>query len=503
MSYLPRLRLSANQSRIAYDLLAAAAAAAFSALFALRFLGLAPWVLALAPALLVAANRAVGIYTRLRVATGGPKVALLSVAVALSAAALIALEPRSLPAGLLWAALVWPLLVLPRWFLNLNTRANTFATSAVQENGPVLVVGGAGYIGTHVVEQLLKADYRVRVLDKLLYGSEPMKDFAGDPRVELIEGDCTDIVKLVQAVDGVSAVVHLAGLVGDPACAVDDSFTRHANVIATKMVKEIAISLGIQRFIFASSCSVYGATDQEVDETSVLNPVSLYARTKIDSENELMTLGGRGERFSPTILRFATVFGHSRRPRFDLVGNLFTAQAMIDGKITVMGENQWRPFIHVRDLARAVVAVLKADPEITRDQTFNVGDRRLNMTIGALAEEVKRIVSRERPVEIVIRPDVNDRRNYMVNFDKIRRVLKFEATTLLEAGIQDIVEEFKKGTYGHYKEATYSNLEMTKRALSLFQDPQQSARLYGPLHETQPAPRSQAGGLAAQPAVAK
>jgi dTDP-D-glucose 4,6-dehydratase len=165
-----------------------------------------------------------------------------------------------------------------------------------------------------------------------------------------------------------------------------------------------------------------------------------------------------------------------------------------------MGQNQWRPFIHVRDLARAVVAVLKADPEIARDQIFNVGDRRLNMTIGALAEEVKRIVSKERPVEILLRPDVNDRRNYMVNFDKIRRVLRFEASTLLEPGIQDIVDEFKRGTYGHYKDATYSNLEMTKRALSLFQDPQQSARLYVPLNEMQQVPRTLAD---AQPAVAK
>ena len=495
-----RIRLSPNQSRIAYDLVVTSAAAIAAGLFAAAFLGVRAWILALAPAGVVGCNRLLGIYTRLRLAPGWPKVQRLTTSIAATAALMAVLSPESAVPVLLFAAIVWAPIVLPRWFLNLNTRADTFTSSAVQGKGPVLVVGGAGYIGTHVVEQLLAADYPVRILDELLYGQAPIQEFLKDPRVELVEGDCTDIVKLVQAVDGASAVVHLAGLVGDPACAVDDAFTRHANVIATRMVKEVAVSLGIHRFIFASSCSVYGSTDVEVGETSELNPVSLYARTKIDSEHELLTIGGRGERFNPTILRFATVFGHSRRPRFDLVANLFAAQAMIDGKITVFGENQWRPFIHVRDLARAVVAVLQADADMTRDQIFNVGDRRLNMTIGAIAQEVRRIVGRERPVEIDNRPDASDRRNYMVNFDKIRRVLGFEARTMVAEGIQEIVTELKNGNYGHYKDPAYSNLEMTKRALSLFQDPQQTSRLYGPLSEQHPRPQA---GLIAQPALSK
>src|SRR5262249_7356476 len=155
-----------------------------------------------------------------------------------------------------------------------------------------------------------------------------------NPRFEVVEGDATDIMKLTEAMSGVSSVVHLAGLVGDPACAVDRSFTRHTNVIATRMLKEVAISMGVPRFVFASSCSVYGASEEEVEETSPLNPVSLYAVTKIDSERELQSL--IDETFCVTILRFATVFGHSRRPRFDLVANLFTAQAFNDGRITVM-----------------------------------------------------------------------------------------------------------------------------------------------------------------------
>src|SRR5438552_4057222 len=230
--------------------------------------------------------------------------------------------------------------------------------------GPVLVVGGAGYIGTHVVEQLLAQGRRVRVLDPLMFGWEPVQDFLANPRFELVEGDATDVLKLIEAMHGASAVAHFAGLVGDPACAVDESVTRHANVFATRLVKKAALLLGVQRLVFASSCSVYGINSAEVNETSEVNPVSLYARTKVEGERELL-LGPEGD-CCVTVLRFATVFGHSRRPRFDLVANLFTAQAVNDGKITLMGPSQWRPFVHLREPARALVAVLDADPERVR-----------------------------------------------------------------------------------------------------------------------------------------
>src|SRR5438874_4429661 len=344
--------------------------------------------------------------------------------------------------------------------------------------GPVLVVGGGGYIGTHVVEQLLAQGRRVRVLDPLMFGWEPVQDFLANPRFELVEGDATDVVKLIEAMHGASAVVHLAGLVGDPACGVDESFTRHANVFATHLIKKAVPLLGVQRLVFASSCSVYGINSAEVNETSEVNPVSLYARTKVESERELL-LGPEGE-CCVTVLRFATVFGHSRRPRFDLVANLFTAQAVNDGRITLMGPSQWRPFVHVRDLARAIVAVLDADPERMRGQVFNVGDRRLNMTIGQLARLVQETVSRARRVEVVELPS-KDLRNYAVSFEKIRRELGFEAETLMETGIDEIVAEFNKGTYGHYRDPIYSNLAMTKRALPAFR--RGTAHLYEPVVE--------------------
>jgi nucleoside-diphosphate-sugar epimerase len=473
------LRLTPNQSRLAYDTVVSIAATVLTFVFALGFLQRGVPALFLGPPLVLATNRLVGIYTTHKVGAGLGKTLRLTTSLLLSTLVVL-LVSRNVPASLLWAALLWAPLVLPRLLLNLNTRVKTnFVTSAIVRRGPVLVVGGAGYIGTHVVEQLLKADMPVRIFDRLLYGRQPIADLMTDSRVELVEGDVTDMVKLLEAMRGASSVVHLAGLVGDPACAVDEAFTRHTNVIATRMVKEAALSFGVPRFVFASSCSVYGTADREVSESDELNPVSLYARTKIDSERELLLCPD--ENFSVTVLRFATVFGHSRRPRFDLVANLFTAQAVTDGRITVTGESQWRPFVHARDLARAIVAVLKSDPELMRGQVFNVGDKRLNMTIGQLAETVKSVVEKTRPVEIVKQPDVTDRRNYAVSFEKIHTTLSFECATSIVEGVEEILAEFQRGTYGDWRAGAYSNVAMTRQALLSFLDPQQSSRLYLPL----------------------
>ncbi len=470
-------------TRMLYDggcsVAAAVVAYGHAALFLGRGMGTVFLCAALAPLL----NWAFGLYTRSQIGAGPMKALRVAGSIAASALVAIVASESSTPAVLLWASLVVAPLVLPRLLLNLNVRPRrpNFLTTAVQSRGPVLLVGGAGYIGTHVTAELLAANHRVRVLDRLIYGRKPVQEFLDDPRFELIEGDVTDIVKLVEATKDAAAVVHLAGLVGDPACAVDEAFTRHANVIATRMVKEVALSMGVSRFVFASSCSVYGSTDRRVAEEDELNPVSLYARTKIDSERELLL--SPDEYFQPTILRFATVFGHSRRPRFDLVANLFTAHAINDGVITVTGERQWRPFVHVHDLAKAIVLALKADPRLTRGQIFNVGDNRINMTIGQLAELVSEIVGRERSVRIVRKPDVSDCRNYVVSFDKIRSVLGFEASVSMKEGIEEMVRQFRAGTYGDYRAPFYSNLEMTKQALSDFRDPVQSAHLYAPMGE--------------------
>lgn len=477
------LRLSPNQTRLLYDGSVFVASALAAAVIALLFTGRLHAALVALPAVGLLSNHLLGVHSRFRLSSAWVKTAVLTATTGIVAALVLAAVGDARVA-LLWAALAWPALVLPRFFLGINRWGKVSAfgktlAGVLKERGPVLVVGGAGYIGSHVVRELLAEGHSVRILDRLFYGAEPLGELADDPRVELIEGDVTDIARLVAALDGAWAVVHLAGLVGDPACAVDDRYTLHCNIIATRMLRDVSESFGVRRFVFASSCSVYGESEAVVDETSPTRAISLYAQTKLESENELLSV--LRDDFFVTVLRFATVFGHSRRPRFDLVANLFAAQAYFDGRITVDGGAQVRPFIHVQDVARAVAGVLRADPERVQGQVFNVGDERLNATIGEVAELARRIVSAERPVEIEVRGDVADRRNYRVAFRKIREVLGFEASRTLEGGMRELVEEFRSGHYADYRHPRYSNVEVTRQQVLGFHDPMQRTRLYTPL----------------------
>jgi nucleoside-diphosphate-sugar epimerase len=474
--------LGANESRIAFDLLAAFGALALAVAFEVTFVSpealRSYYPLLVLPVAFVLLNLGFGIYTTKKTAPGRVKALLLFLSVL--GISIPALLFHRASAVVLWALLIIGPVTLTRLLLGLPfSKHEDLKALVFDRHGPVLVIGGAGYIGSHTVDLLLKQGKKVRVLDRLMYGSEPLQDFLGNPNFELVEGDCTEITKLTFAMRDASAVIHLAGLVGDPACALDHELTRHTNIIATRMAKDVAQSLGVHRFIFASSCSVYGVSDKEVNELDELNPVSLYAQTKIDSEREL--LFSAGDDFFVTVLRFATVFGHSRRPRFDLVGNLFTAQAMINGLITVVGPDQWRPFVHVRDLGRAIVAVLNAPASVVQSQTFNVGDKRLNLTILQLAEAVKAVTSKYRDVQISIASDEGDRRNYAVSFEKIRTMLGFECSTLMEAGIQEMVNYFQAGKYDDYRSPKYSNVATTRQLLEDFYDPASTAKLYAPL----------------------
>lgn len=475
------LSLGPNEARIVYDFAVAYLALFAAVIFGAKFTGTAlDWKLIVLPITLMIFNLLVGVYSFLKTARIRSKiVGLLAGLVLTTLVGLFFFSEHSVV--WLWAILLAGPLTLPRVFLGLNySKRQNVLVRTVRQRGPVLVVGGAGYIGSRVVDLLLQQGQSVRVLDRLMYGSTALSGFKNDKRFELIEGDATDITKLTTAMKGVASVVHLAGLVGDPACAVDPDFTRHTNIITTRMVKDVAHSLGVYRFVFASSCSVYGATDKEVKEGDALNPVSLYAQTKIDSEEELLSFVR--DDFFVTVLRFATVFGHSFRPRFDLVVNLFTAQAMNDGIITVFGADSWRPFVHVKDLARAIAAVLRAEPVSIQSQIFNVGDKRMNMTIMQAAELVKSVVSKYRDVRILVNTEIEDRRNYAVSFDKIREALGFEASILMTEGIEEMAECFRNGAYEHYRNSLYSNVEMTKEALSVFYDPLQASQLYAPLN---------------------
>jgi len=319
----------------------------------------------------------------------------------------------------------------------------------------ILVIGGAGYIGSALLPKLLaKGHYRVRLLDRLLYGTEAIEEMLDHPRLEVVQADFRHVDKVVDAMQGMDAVVHLGAIVGDPACALDEELTIEVNLMATRMIAEVAKGCGVSRFIFASTCSVYGASDELLNERSLLNPVSLYARSKIASERVLMEMADSS--FAPTNLRFGTIYGLSGRTRFDLVMNLLTAKAIVEGNITVRGSDQWRPFVHVNDAAAAVFKVLEAPISTVRNQVFNVGSDEQNFTIGQIGDLIQKLVPTAEILDLG--PD-GDRRNYRVDFGKIRSALGFIPQWRVEDGIQQVIEAISSGRVADYRDARYSNVK--------------------------------------------
>jgi nucleoside-diphosphate-sugar epimerase len=319
---------------------------------------------------------------------------------------------------------------------------------------PVLLIGGAGYIGSALLPKLLADGYRVRLLDAFLYGDEPIAAWKHKPNLEIVKADFRRVDVVVRAMQGVQAVIHLGAIVGDPACALDEELTIETNLLATRMIAEVTKGEGIERFIFASSCSVYGATDDFLNEDSMLHPVSLYARSKIACENVL--LGMKSDTFRPVLLRFGTIFGLSGRTRFDLVVNLLTAKAVVDRTITVFGSDQWRPFLHVDDAALAVHRVLKAPDDALTDTVFNVGSNGQNRTLGDVGRLIRRMVP---TAELQILDNGNiDRRNYRVNFSRIRRCLDYAPAWTLQDGISQVIEAIESGQIKDYRSPLYSNV---------------------------------------------
>ena len=331
-----------------------------------------------------------------------------------------------------------------------------YQTANPQVQGPranrqILVVGGAGYIGCLLVRRLIEKGYKVRVLDNLMYGDKAIAALHSNPNFELVRGDCRNIQNVVNAVRGVDAIVDLAAIVGDPACEEDRQIALEINFAATRMLIEIAKGYGVQRFIFASSCSVYGATDALMDEQSEVCPISLYAQTKVDSERVL--LESRTAQFHPTVLRLATVFGNSWRPRFDLVVNLLVAKAVQEGVITIFNSEQWRPFIHTRDVAEGILTVLEAPLAQISGEVFNLGDSRMNVTLAGLANEIRA----QFPGTRLDFRETADRRNYRVSFEKIEHRLGFRNGRTLADGIRELKEAFARGDFQDYTAAEFHN----------------------------------------------
>ena len=325
----------------------------------------------------------------------------------------------------------------------------------------ILVIGGAGYIGSVLCRQLLKDGYSVRVLDALMYGRESLAELIDDLHFELVEGDSRDVSAVFRAMLGMDAVIHLGELVGDPVCALDERLTREINLTATRMVAEAARGCGVKRFIYASSCSVYGAGTEILDERSALTPVSLYAKAKIGSEQ--MLLGLNGSDFHPVILRLATVYGLSLRPRFDLVVNMMTAKAVCNHEITVFGGDQWRPFVHVEDVAWVIIRCLQAPLATVKGQILNVGSDKQNYTIAQVAELVQSLIPQ---ASVMRRGEDTDRRDYHVSFAKIRRELGFEPRYSIEDGVREIQAAIMAGHIKDFQDKRYNNYQTLNNSVN-------------------------------------
>ncbi|MFC5970130.1 NAD-dependent epimerase/dehydratase family protein [Halomarina salina] len=317
----------------------------------------------------------------------------------------------------------------------------------------VLVIGGAGYVGSVLCGQLLERGYTVRVLDPLLFGDESIAAYRDHERFTLVEGDMRSIETVMTAIEGVDAVVHLGGLVGDPASSLDPSRTLALNLHAVKLVADVCKYHQINRFLFASTCSVYGRSEHDdlLTEEDPLNPVSLYARTKIESERALLEMNGN---FAPTVLRMATVYGLSPRMRFDLVVNILNAKARTEGVVPVFGGDQYRPNVHVADAARAYVDCLEAPIEAVEHEVFNVGSNEQNYRI----EEVGRIVADGVPgATLDVDHSKEDDRSYRVDFSKIRDVLGYETEHTIQSACEEIGRAFERGEFDDYTDSRYSN----------------------------------------------
>lgn len=319
----------------------------------------------------------------------------------------------------------------------------------------ILVTGGAGYVGSTLVPMLLQQGHRLRVLDSLLYGGRSMLGFWSHPQFEFIRGDLRDSMTVESAVRGMDAVVHLAAIVGDPACSRQPDMARAVNLQGSLSLLEKSRYLGVQRFVFASTCSNYGRMadpTQYVDETSELHPLSLYAETKVAVEEAILDL--QRTDFSPTLLRFATVFGVSPRMRFDLTVNEFTLEMITKGHLVVYGEQFWRPYIHVRDVARAVTLVLSAPAEKGQNQVFNVGSNDQNYQKQQLVELIKPFAP-ETTIEYIHKDE--DPRDYRVSFAKIREALGFNVNSTVGDGIREVAQLIKDGLIEDFGDTRFRN----------------------------------------------
>jgi nucleoside-diphosphate-sugar epimerase len=319
----------------------------------------------------------------------------------------------------------------------------------------ILITGGAGYIGSVLTSHLMRAGHQVRVLDALMFGGESLLSICGEPGFELVRGDIRNTDLVTQVLKGMDAVVHLAAIVGEPACNKYPDLARTTNLVATKDLADRAMQLGVSRFIFTSTCSNYGISDNSslADEEAPLNPISLYSETKVEAEKYVV--GKANSNFCASVLRLATAYGLSPRMRFDLLINEFVRDAVSRKWVVMYGPQSWRPFVHVKDIALAFEGVLQAPRQVVSGTVFNVGADAENYQKIRLIELLKKHVP-YADVEIMERK--GDPRNYRVSFGKIAQALNYKTTQTVEQGIVEISNAISTGIITEPFDPKYDNV---------------------------------------------
>lgn len=324
----------------------------------------------------------------------------------------------------------------------------------------VCVAGGAGYVGSVLVPQLLDQGYHVKILDLFLYGREPLKDIAEHPHLECIEGDVRNLDKVRQALSGCDACIHLACISNDPSVELSPDLSKSVNFDSFEPFVVAAKEAGVKRFIFASSGSVYGVSDSpDVGEDHPLVPVSLYNKFKALCEPILLQHGSPS--FVPVIVRPATICGYSPRQRLDLTVNILTNHAVNTGKIQVFGGSQMRPNLHMQDMVDLYCHLLRVDDSLIAGEIFNAAYQ--NYSVMETAEIVRKVLQQEgQEIPIYTSPS-DDIRSYHLSSRKLQEKLNFVPRYTIEDAIRQLRQAFSDGRLVNpMTETRYYNVKWMK-----------------------------------------
>lgn len=331
----------------------------------------------------------------------------------------------------------------------------------------VLVTGGAGYVGAVLVPKLLDKGYRVKVLDLYIYGEDVLDALKDNPNLEQIKGDIRDQELLKKSLRGSDAVIHLACISNDPTFELNPSLSRSINYDAFEPLVRISKENAVKRFIYASTCSVYGVSDAEnVTEEHPLVPITDYNKYKGLCEPILLKY--QSPDFTTVIIRPATVCGYSPRQRFDLTVNILTNHAFNAHRITVFGGTQTRPNIHIEDIADLYVMLLELPDKQIAGKIYNAGYQ--NRSVADIAQIVLKVVTEEclkqGSIEVVTLAS-DDPRSYRISSEKIKKELGYVPSHSIEDAVRDLIAAFQAGRLPNaMTDVRYYNIK-TMKALEL------------------------------------